>query len=111
MQEHSPLQISNRAAKRLSVLRKETNIKSTHILKVKALEDDETGMIGFNIYFEPKKAGETYYTEGAVLFSIDLNTALQLCGSELDCDDGTFIFNHESWDGHVPPTVEQVVWN
>lgn len=65
----------------------------------------------FDIYFEDKKQDEGEYTYSGINYGLDLTAALQLCGSVLDCEDGIFVFSHEEYDGHIPPTAEEVEWN
>ena len=110
MKNSPPLLITKKAVAECKALKIQNKINKSLVLNVKATEN-EPGVVEFNIFFAKKDKHDHRYTTHGLPFVLDMNTALQLCGSKLDYTESEFVFTHQEYAGHTPPNVDEVIWN
>lgn len=94
--ENAPLSITNKAMKRLKVVKLDQNVTPERRLRVRSRANEKLGILGFDMYFDhSEKDSDMVYKVKGIELILDLATAYYLIGSTLDVDKkGEFMFKH-----------------
>lgn len=94
--ENAPLSITNKAMKRLAVVKVDQNVVSGRRLRVRSRANEKLGILGFDMYFDKDESdNDMVYNVKGIELILDLATAYYLIGSTLDVDrQGEFMFKH-----------------
>ncbi len=101
--ENAPLSITNKAMKRLKVVKIDQNVADGKRLRVKSRPNEKLGVLGFDMFFDKHESdSDMVYKLSDMELILDLATAYHLVGSTLDLgSDGEFMFKHMDLNDYV----------
>lgn len=94
----SMITATDKAAKRVEELKRESNLDETHFIRV-AVEGGGCSGLSYKLDFDnEEKPGDQTFESNGVKIVVDMKSFLYLCGTELDFNDGLngkgFVFNN-----------------